>query len=73
MLFLQNLEAVSGPVTKLGEIAEYIGVDALVRAIDRGLPVYDTVPGGPLMADLAEAEVLAKAATVSGATARGVR
>jgi hypothetical protein len=48
-----------GPVTKLSDIVEVMGVDALVRAVHGGLPVYDT--GNLLMADLAAVELLVRA------------
>ena len=62
MHFILPLNDVSGPVTRLTEIADYLGVDALVRAISAGLDVYDTTPEGPLLADASAAEMLSKLA-----------
>jgi hypothetical protein len=59
MNFLKSINQATGPVTRLEEIADILGPDAVVRAISAGLDVYDT--GAVLMADASAAELLAKA------------
>jgi hypothetical protein len=73
MKFTLPFETASGPVTKLIEIVESIGVDDSVLAIQGGLDVFSTSPGGPLVADLSAAEILAKAERVRLDQTNGVR
>ena len=63
---LKPITEVGGPVTQLEQIADVLGVDALVRAIAGGLQVYDA--GSVLLADLAEVQILVEA-RVSGTRA----
>jgi hypothetical protein len=56
---LQRIDQAAGPVTRLEEIADVLGVDALVRALAAGVPVFDT--GRVLMADLSAVQLLVEA------------
>lgn len=49
----------AGPITRLADIAERVGIDPIIRAIAAGLPVYDA--GNALLARRAEFDLLREA------------
>jgi hypothetical protein len=55
---IQPLADYSGPLTRVAAVAEDLGVEALIRAIDEGVPVYSAGP--TLLTDYSAVSILAE-------------
>jgi hypothetical protein len=61
---IQPLDDYSGPLTRVAAVAEEVGVDALIRAIDKGVTVYSA--GAALLTDYSAVSILAEMDAVDG-------
>jgi hypothetical protein len=61
---IQPIDDYSGPLTQVAAVAEDVGVDALIRAIDEGVPVYSA--GSTLLTDYSAVSILAETHTLAG-------
>lgn len=64
---IRPLDDYSGALTRVTAVAEDVGVDALICAIDEGVPVYSSGPA--LLTDYSAVSILAETRMADGEVA----